>query len=161
MSPEVQDDVVALAGRMLDASGAKDVDVSWFGGEPLLAPDVIEPLSARLMALAEERGGEYSASIITNGYLLTQDIVDMLAAAKVRSAQVTIDGMGAAHDATRRLAGGGPTFERITSNLRRLKIPFRVNVRHNVHEVSWSVTLLCGWNHAHVGSLFAIVPLSL
>lgn len=37
MSPEVQDDVVALAGRMLDASGAKDVDVSWFGGEPLLA----------------------------------------------------------------------------------------------------------------------------
>lgn len=134
MSAEVQDDVVALAERMLDASGAKDLHVTWFGGEPLLAPDVIESLSARLMALAEERDGKYLAGIITNGYLLTQKTVDMLAAAKVESAQVTIDGLGATHDATRRLAGGGPTFERITRNLRELKIPFKVSIRHNVHE---------------------------
>ena len=49
-------------------------------------------------------------------------------------AQITIDGMGATHDATRHLAGGGPTFERITANLRDLDLPFKVNVRHNVHE---------------------------
>ena len=134
MSAEVQDDVVALAGRMLDASGAKDISVTWFGGEPLLAPDVIESLSERCMALAEERGGEYSAGIITNGYLLTQGIADMLDRCQVKSAQVTVDGLGATHDATRRLANGGPTFERITGNLRELKLPFRVSVRHNVHE---------------------------
>jgi uncharacterized protein len=134
MSAEVQDDVVALAERMLEASGGKDLHVTWFGGEPLLAPDIIESLSERLMALAEARGGEYSAGIITNGYLLTQDIVDMLDRCKVASVQVTIDGMGATHDATRRLANGGPTFERITSNLRDLKIPCKVHIRHNVHE---------------------------
>ncbi len=134
MSAEVQDDVVALAKRMLDASGATRIHVSWFGGEPLLAPEVIESLSHRLMALVDEKDGTYSASIITNGYLLTQKIVDMLDRCKVRNAQVTIDGMGAFHDATRRLAGGGPTFERITGNLRELKIPFRVDIRHNVHE---------------------------
>lgn len=138
MSASVQDDVVALAGRMLDASRTKDVHVTWFGGEPLLAPDVIESLSGRLMALAEERGGRYEASIVTNGYLLTQDIADMLGRLKVNSAQVTIDGMGAAHDATRHLANGGPTFERITSNLGTLKLPFRVQVRHNVHEANKS-----------------------
>ncbi len=134
MEPDVQDDVVALAKRMLDASGGKNISVSWFGGEPLLACDIIESLSERLMALAEECGGEYRASIITNGYLLTQDTVDLLDRCKVASAQVTIDGMGATHDATRRLANGGPTFERITTNLRSCKIPFKVNVRHNVHE---------------------------
>ena len=134
MTPKVQDDVVSLAERMLDASGAKEISVSWFGGEPLLAPDIIESLSARLMELAEKRGGTYSAGIITNGYLLTQKIVDMLASCEVKHAQVTIDGMGPTHDATRRLAGGGPTFERITANLRDLKIPFEVNIRHNVHE---------------------------
>lgn len=136
MSAQVQDDVVALAGRMLDASGAKDLSVTWFGGEPLLAPDVVEALSGRLMALAEARGGTYHASIITNGYLLTQEVVDMLDRCKVKSAQVTIDGMGATHDATRRLAGGGPTFDRISSNLRDLKIPFKVDIRHNVHEAN-------------------------
>jgi len=134
MSAEVQDDVVAFAGRMLDASGTKNMSVTWFGGEPLLAPDVIESLSGRLMALVDERGGKYSASLITNGYLLTQKIADMLGQCKVKSAQVTIDGLGDVHDATRHLAGGGPTFERITSNLRSVKLPFCVDVRHNVHE---------------------------
>ena len=134
MSAEVQDDVVALTERMLDASGAKIIHVTWFGGEPLLACDVIESLSERLIALAEEKGGEYAAGIITNGYLLTQETFDMLERCKVNSAQVTIDGMGATHDTTRRLANGGPTFERITSNLRSCKIPFKVNIRHNVHE---------------------------
>lgn len=134
MSASVQDDVVALAGRMLDASGAKDMSVTWFGGEPLLAPDIIESLSGRLMALVEERGGTYSADIVTNGYLLTQEVVDMLDRCKVSKAQITIDGLGPTHDATRHLVGGGPTFERITSNLRELKTPFVVNVRNNVHE---------------------------
>ncbi|MBO7674481.1 MAG: radical SAM protein, partial [Atopobiaceae bacterium] len=134
MTPDVQDDVVALAERMLDASGAKHLSVTWFGGEPLLAPDVIESLSERLMSLAEGRGGVYSANIITNGYLFTQEMADMLGRYKVRSAQVTIDGLGATHDATRRLAGGGATFERITANLRDVNFPFRVSIRHNVHE---------------------------
>jgi len=138
MSAQVQDDVVALAGRMLDASGAKDVSVTWFGGEPLLAPEIVESLSVRLMALAEERGGEYSAGIITNGYLLTQEVADMLGRCKVKSAQVTVDGLGATHDATRRLANGKGTFERITANLRECKLPFKVNIRHNVHEANMS-----------------------
>ena len=134
MSQGVQDDVVALAGRMLDAARTKDIHVTWFGGEPLLAPDVIESLSARLAALTEERGGNYTAGIITNGYLLTQGTADMLGRCNVKSAQVTIDGLGATHDATRRLANGGPTFERITANLRDVHLPFKVGVRHNVHE---------------------------
>ena len=134
MAQEVQDDIVALAKRMLEASGAKDIHVTWFGGEPLLAPGVIESLSERLASIAEEHGGNYAASIITNGYLLTQEIVDMLERCKVTSAQVTIDGLGATHDSTRYLKGGGATFDRIVANLHDIRIPFKVNVRHNVHE---------------------------
>ena len=134
MSTEVADDVIAFAERMSKAAGSGNINVTWFGGEPLLAPEIIESLSERLIALAEKNGGEYGASIITNGYLLTQENVDMLDAMHVKSAQVTIDGIGAAHDATRHLAGGGPTFDRIIENLRTLKIPFRVSIRHNVHE---------------------------
>ena len=134
MSPEIQDDVVSLAQRMLKASGGKHLSVTWFGGEPLLAMDVIEALTGRLKALAEESGAEYSAGIITNGYLLTQKNIDILDRCKVSSCQVTIDGLGEAHDATRHLAGGGATFDRIISNLRNGKIPFRVNIRQNVQE---------------------------
>lgn len=133
MTAEVQDDVVVLAERMLDVSPRKTLAVTWFGGEPLLAPDVIEALSGRLMALCEAKGAEYGAGIITNGYLLTQENADLLATCKVKKAQITLDGVGEDHDKTRHLAGGGATFGRITDNLRQVKIDFPVSLRHNVH----------------------------
>ena len=131
MDGETQDSVVRLAGKMLDAVGSKRLNVTWFGGEPLLAADVIESLSERLKALAEGKGARYSAQIVTNGYLLTRENVDMLARCGVDFCQITIDGLGAAHDATRHLASGGPTFDRIAANLRGGKIPFRIHIRQN------------------------------
>ncbi len=133
MSPAVQEEIAALAKRMLDVSGTKTLSVTWFGGEPLLVPDVIESLSERLISLAEKKGVKYEAEIITNGYLLDRKNADMLDRVKVSHYQITLDGIGAAHDATRHLAGGGPTFERITENLRSVKIRGRVDIRHNVH----------------------------
>ncbi len=134
MSPQTQEETAALAERMLDASGAKTLHIDWFGGEPLLAPDVIETLSDRLMGICKDRGVSYSATLTTNGYLLTPDVAEMLGRVKVGQVQVTLDGLGSLHDATRHLAGGGPTFGRITDNLRQPGLPFQVAVRHNVHE---------------------------
>lgn len=134
MPKEVQAEVVELVRRLLKAGRPKLLFVSWFGGEPLLAPDVIEALSEKLIALAAENGTDYMARIVTNGYLLSTEIVAMLDRVKVKKAMVTLDGIGAFHDATRYLAGGGPTFERITNNLRQLHFPFPVYIRHNVHE---------------------------
>ena len=52
--------------------------VMTFGGEPLLATDIIASLSARLIAVAKERGASYDAKVITNGYLLTPKVATML-----------------------------------------------------------------------------------
>ena len=134
MTSEVQDDVVALAERMMDAAGAKILRVVWFGGEPLLALGVIEALSKRLIAVAESRGAAYRAEAVTNGYLLSQRAAELLGEARVHEIQVTLDGIGAAHDATRQLAGGGATFDRIVKNISQPGLPFRVSIRHNVHE---------------------------
>lgn len=88
MSPKVQEDVVALAGHMLKASGAETLDVTWFGGEPLLAVDIVETLSEKLLTVAETYGAFYSADIITNGYLLDQETVDLLVRAHVSKMQI-------------------------------------------------------------------------
>ena len=138
MSPEVQNDVVNLARRLLKACGGKHLPVTWFGGEPMLAVDLIESMSERLMALAEEFGAEYSATIVTNGYLLTQENINILNRCKITLCQITIDGLGEMHDATRHLAGGGATFDRIIGNLRNSKIPFRICIRQNVQESNFS-----------------------
>ena len=134
MSEKTKSEVVSLAARMMSVSGARRLNVTWFGGEPLLAPDIIEDLSGKLISLAGLTRAQYNASIVTNGYLLTEQIAEMLGRCGVTEAQVTLDGVGAGHDKTRRLAGGGATFTRITENLRSIRIPFHVSIRHNVHE---------------------------
>ena len=134
MAPEIQDDIVALTERMLDASRAKGLTITWFGGEPLMGADVIESLSPRLISVAEERGCRYKAWIFTNGYLITEDVVDLLLRCRVMNVHIPLDGVGATNDATRRLVGGGPTFQRIIDNLGLLKPPIRTLIRANTHE---------------------------
>ncbi len=134
MSPEIQDDVVAFTARMLDAAHAKALTITWFGGEPLMATDVIESLSPRLIRLAEERGCEYKAWIFTNGYLINEDVVDLLLRCHVMRVHIPLDGVGATNDATRRLVGGGPTYQRIIENLGLIKPPMKTLIRANTHE---------------------------
>ena len=133
MSPEIQDDIVAFTARMIDASHARKLTITWFGGEPLMATDVIESLSPRLIHVAEERGCEYKAWVFTNGYLLSEQVVDLLLRCHVTNVHIPLDGVGATNDATRRLVGGGPTYQRIIENLGLLKPPMRTLIRANTH----------------------------
>ena len=134
MSGEIQDAVVSLAEKMLISFGADHLNITWFGGEPLIAADVVDALSKQLMDLAQRRNVRYTAGMITNGYFLTPENVAMLERCCVKSVQVTLDGLGAEHDQTRHLAGGQGTFDRITANLREYRLPFAVKIRHNVHQ---------------------------
>ena len=132
MAEGVQDEVAALADRLLATSAASELFVMWYGGEPLLALDVIDRLTRLLNSVCKKHGAGLRASIITNGYLLDGQTARDLFHLRVKGARVTVDGMGATHDATRRLVGGGPTFERIMENLSS-PIPFPVEIRQNVH----------------------------
>ncbi len=132
MKPEVMDDIVSYTERMLERHPFKKVFVVWFGGEPLLGIDIIEMLSQRLIHAAEAHDVEYSAEIITNGYLFDEHAVEVLTRGNVIKGQITLDGLAEAHNKTRCLAGGQGTFETIADNLRRQKIPFPIDIRHNV-----------------------------
>ena len=134
MKPEVQDDIVALVERMVDAARATKLSITWFGGEPLLATDVIEALSPRLIAIAEERGCDYESWIFTNGYLISPEVVEMFGRCRIGKVHIPLDGVGETNDATRRLVGGGPTFDRIVDNLGFLKPPIKTLIRANTHE---------------------------
>lgn len=46
---------------------------------------------------------------------------------------VPLDGMAEAHDASRHLHSGAPTFDRIMGNLRSIHTSMFVNVRNNLH----------------------------
>lgn len=135
MPEEVQDGLVALVEDLLERAGqGPDLTVTWFGGEPLMAMDVIDALTSRFQDLAASgRVNSYSADLITNGYGLSASVLERLHQADVRQIQVTVDGPPATHNARRYLkASRRPTFDRIIDNIRRAVDRFTVVIRVNV-----------------------------
>jgi uncharacterized protein len=110
--------------------------VSWFGGEPLLALDVIASVSEHIRSLLESRPMvRYKAGITTNGYVLTPDVFRRLLDWGIFSYQISFDGPKECHDRKRILASGGPTFERLWNNLIALRTfsdRFAITVRLHV-----------------------------
>ena len=93
------------------------MQLAWFGGEPLLAMDLILSITRRLQVIAERAACEFAANITTNGYCLNGRTVDKLEQAGVRSIQVTLDGDRQTHDASRRTVTGKGSFDRILANM--------------------------------------------
>lgn len=116
----------------------KSIPISWFGGEPLTQFNRMYSLTRRIQALCEESGKDINLEtyITSNAYLLTPEKFEKLAEMNLKTIQVTIDGTEDTHDQLRVLASGGPTYERIISNLialseSELASQVRVNLRVN------------------------------
>lgn len=113
------------------------LSIDWFGGEPLLAAKEIETISKTAIDLCQKTGKPFSASMTTNGYMLTADMLKKMLKYKILSYQITIDGLAETHNTTRPLYGGGPTFEKIIDNLREIRDTvasrfFKILIRTNV-----------------------------
>lgn len=115
--------------------GIASLSVGWYGGEPLLGMKMIERITSDLKDVVGPTC-EYSASIVTNGYLLTPDVARRLAACGVTSAQVTIDGSKSDHDSRRILHDGSPTYERILKNVKECADIIDISIRSNVDKTN-------------------------
>lgn len=115
MGLSVQNKILEYINQKIDSISS--LTICWFGGEPLLAMDVIEDLSSRIIEMCDRKSINYSASIITNGYLLNEKNVKRLISNRVQSCQITLDGDKEQHDDKRYLQGGIGTFDKIIENI--------------------------------------------
>jgi len=116
----------------------KDIDqleVTWFGGEPLLAFNQIKMLTREFKQLCEDNNSRYYASMVTNGYALNPKVVSQFTELSISQVSVTVDGPRGIHDSRRHLKNGSPTFDIILNNLKAMSqsakdvmIGLRVNV---------------------------------
>lgn len=113
------------------------MEICWFGGEPLLAMDVIENISKEVINICKKLKKLYNASITTNGFLLTPKNIEILLKNRVTNFTVTLDGLSECHDTLRVLKSGNPTHSVILKNLlyiknNILKSNLRIFVRTNI-----------------------------
>lgn len=133
MSEETQDLFLSFFEEKVSIEGCKQVFFIWFGGEPLLASDIIIRMTPILVETCKRHGVDIFVNLITNGYLLTKSLVEELEACGVEHLQITIDGDKEEHDSRRVLKSGAPTFDAIFGNLRlfensKMTVAVRVNV---------------------------------
>ena len=118
------------------AAGLEALTLHWYGGEPLLASEIVEQVQGHASSLSVAGSGfRLRGTITTNGYLLRPGLLSRLVEVGLTQFQVTLDGTRDSHDRTRVLAGGQGTFDRIWENLlgaREIGREFRIVVRVHV-----------------------------
>ena len=135
MSGQVQAAITDYVRKKSASGEIKSFSVMWYGGEPLLEPAIIETLSEKFMEICAAEGVRYSASIITNGYLIDESAAKLLKRCDVSFAQITIDGSPEVHNRRRVLADApeSETFGRIVEGVNfLLAAGIQVTVRMNV-----------------------------
>jgi uncharacterized protein len=100
------------------AKGVRHISINLMGGEPTLEVKRFAPSMERCKKLCLESGVKFSGAITTNGILM--DPVRLFSAG-IDHFQVTLDGLPEIHEKLRPAANGSPTFQRILSNLLRIK----------------------------------------
>ncbi len=107
-----------------------------FGGEPLLNLPVAYYLAERLWHASQARGVRMLINVITNGLLLTPEVVDRLAPYGLNAVKVTLDGDRDTHNRMRPLRGGQGTFDKIIHNVRQVAGKCRISIGGNFDESS-------------------------
>jgi uncharacterized protein len=120
----------------LEALGSKSFALTFFGGEPLLNMPVVDYLSERLWTTCQARGIGMYSSIVTNGLLLTPEIVDRLTPYGLGGVKITLDGDRDTHNRMRPLRGGQGTFDKILKNIRLVADKVKISIGGNFDESS-------------------------
>ncbi len=136
MSAETAVRVAEWMERQMDAVRPERMVLTFFGGEPLLNLPVMYALAERAFAATSSRGIRLFINIITNGLLLTSDVVDRMLPYGLNGIKVTLDGDRDTHNRMRPLRGGQGTFDRIIENIRRVAGKCRISIGGNFDESS-------------------------
>ncbi|WP_321920616.1 radical SAM protein [Paraburkholderia tropica] len=113
--------------------------MSWFGGEPLAAKEIVLDVARHALECAHASGSILSGNLTTNGYFLTPTLMGELVRLNHNNFQISLDGSRELHNKTRILANGGGTFDRILRNLIQLSetnFDFTITIRLHLTETN-------------------------
>ncbi|WP_159101324.1 radical SAM/SPASM domain-containing protein [Prevotella dentasini] len=134
----ISDDVIENLICFINGySSVKKLDLTWYGGEPLMAFDKIKQIILKIRNNCKVK--ICSQSIITNGYLLSDNVIRDMINLGFTEIQISFDGDEENHNKTRFLKGNkGRTFAKIINNLDNLvrQVPddFKIDLRINVNK---------------------------
>jgi uncharacterized protein len=132
VSPMSEQTAIRAVDLLFEESvGERNVSVVFFGGEPLLCPDMIARVVEHARAAADRCRRRVSFHVTTNGTLLESDIASRLAELGIRIL-VSIDGTPADHDRHRVFPDGRGSYHALAERLSSLPPGTRFAARATV-----------------------------
>lgn len=132
MSNEIQQALVDFVEYQ--SNHLKDLSVAWYGGEPLIAKDVVYSLSEKFIEICNKKGINYNAFMISNGSLIDDEVIKKMIQYSINGIQITIDGPPEIHNKRRINKQGSDTFDLLIDNINKLlrtekiEVVIRINV---------------------------------
>jgi uncharacterized protein len=127
------DRIKKTINNIANTKDLKSFQLSFFGGEPLLYFDkIVVPIIEEFNACCRRKNIKKYISFTTNGYLITDDMIEVFKRLEVCSFQITLDGVQSDHDQVRYPSKGKGSYNKILSSIKKLsENQFHVIVRIN------------------------------
>lgn len=161
MEPEIMDRIRKFVDNIAAQGDLKKFSLAWFGGEPLLYfNEVVYPLSMYIKQCMNEHNIEFTNTMTTNGYLLTNDLIDKYKEISLNDLQVTLDGDRDNHNKIRNYRGT-PSFDRILQNCIDLTEAYpdaciRLRINYNTKSIQHDFSQILDCIPYHLRSRFIV-----
>ncbi len=109
----------ALDFLVAHSGSRRNLEVDFFGGEPLMNFDVVKRLTAYARSIEKEAGKNFRFTLTTNGMLIDDDVIDF-ANREMSNVVLSLDGRKEIHDRFRVDYAGQGSFDRIVPKFQKL-----------------------------------------
>ncbi len=136
MNQSVEEQLYPWVHDYIKSRKIKTLRLVWFGGEPLLRAKQIERITPLLADIANRLSVAFETQVVTNGVLLSDQLLKALSAHNLQRLQITLDGPQRVNDRRRFYKNSNRgTFTKIFQNIRMAlsggyieKVDLRMNI---------------------------------
>ena len=109
----------ALDFLIANSGSRRNLEVDFFGGEPLMNFEVVKQLVAYARSIEQEKGKNFRFTLTTNGVLIDDDVIDF-ANREMSNVVLSLDGRKEVHDRYRVDYNGNGSWEQIVPKFQKL-----------------------------------------
>jgi len=134
---EVQNDILHFIEKSITENHIKEVDITWYGGEPLIQSDIIYSMQKKIGEICRYHNIKFNSNIVTNGILLLPETCNLLYEYGIKQIQITIDGPEHIHN-KHRYYPENPTnnYNQILENILNSNNNIHYNIRINIDKTN-------------------------
>jgi len=111
--------VRAIDFLLENSGGRKNLDVDFFGGEPLMNWETVKEIVKYARVAEQGSGKKFRFTLTTNGLLIDDDVISF-SGREMHNVVLSLDGRPEINDAMRKAPGGSGSYSRVVPNLKKL-----------------------------------------